>query len=173
MDRLAQVYSPPDRYHKPSNVNLFKPRNDVEHDKLFNFEFAAMWMNANDATAEEEAEYDRHLERELRITPIHSPHLKKPVVNWNRLNPGQFKNLPKAVAIPVQGCSPDPNFYLAVEAAYDWRCNTLKWNSTNRFPFRSLYGFETNLGIVSVPDVAIHGYRCYETSGYWTIDAMG
>ena len=175
VDMLARVYSPPDRYHKPSNVNLFKPRNDVEPDKLFSFEFAALWMNANDATAEEEAEYDRHLEKELRITPIHSPRLKKVSVNWNRLNPGQFKNLPKAEAIPLQGCSPDPNFYLAVEisGSYPEERKILKWNKNNRFPFGKLYGFETNLGNVSVPDVAIHGYRCCEIYGYWTIDAMG
>jgi hypothetical protein len=175
VDRLAQVYSPPDRYHKPSNANLFKSRNDVEPDKLFSFEFAALWMNANDATAEEEAEYDRHLEKELRITPIHSPRLKKVSVDWNRLNPGQFKNLPKAEAIPLQGCSPDPNFYLAVETSgsYPEERRILKWNKNNRFPFGKLYGFVTNLGIVSVPDVAVHGYRCCEIYGYWTIDAMG
>ena len=54
VDRLAQVYSPPDRYHKPSSTNLSKPRNDVEPDKLMNFVFAALWLNANDATEEEE-----------------------------------------------------------------------------------------------------------------------
>ena len=94
-------------------------------------------MNANDATAEEEAEYDRHLERELRPAPIHSPRLKKPAVNWNRLNPGQFKNLPKAEAFPVSSCSPDPEFYLAEEIANDThRTRSLKWlRSDNRFPF--------------------------------------
>ena len=112
--------------------------------------------------------------RELRPEPIHSPRLKKLAVNWNRLNPGQFKNLPKAEKIPVQGCSPDHNFYLAVDTSgsYPQESKTLGWKN-NRFPFGKLYGFETNLGIVAVPDVAIHGYRCYETSGYWTIDAMG
>ena len=174
VDRLARMYSPPDRYHKPSMVNLFKPRNDVEHDKLFNFEFAAMWMNANDATAEEEAEYDRHLERELRITPIHSPHLKKPVVNWNRLNPGQFKNLPKAFAFTVEGCPQDPDFYLAVDevGSYPDVRKILRWKNT-RFPFGKLYGFGTNMGPVAVPDVAVHGYRCCENTGSWVIDAMG
>lgn len=175
VDRLAQVYSPPDRYHKPRNVNLSKPRNDVEPDKLMNFEFAALWMNATDATAEEEAEYDRHLERELRPPPIHSPRLKKPAVNWNRLNPGQFKNLPKAEAFPVSSCSPDPEFYLAEEIANDtWRTRSLKWlRSDNRFPFGYLHGFSTNMGIVAVPEMPIHGYRCCEGTGYWMIDAMG
>ena len=173
VDRLAKIYSPADRYHTPTKINLSKHRNDVEPDKLLNYEFAALWLNANDATAEEEAEYDRYLERALRPPPIHSPRLKKPAVNWNRLNPGQFKNLPKAEAFPVQSCSQDPAFYLAVEDPSDWKGKTYKWNSSNRFPFGHLYGFATNMGIVAVPDVSIHGYRCSEGSGCWYIDAMG
>ena len=174
VDRLAQVYSPPDRYHKPSSTNLSKPRNDVEPDKLMNFVFAALWMNANDATAEEEAEYDRHLERELRPAPIHSPRLKKLVVNWNRLNPGQFRNLPKAQALPVSSCSQDPDFYLATDSfdSYPQERKLLRWTHS-RCPFGQLYGFSTNMGTVAVPDVAIHGYRCCETNGQWNIDAMG
>ena len=45
---------PLDLPHKPSSTYLSKPRNDVEPDKLMNFVFAALWLNANDATEEEE-----------------------------------------------------------------------------------------------------------------------
>ena len=131
-------------------------------------------MKANDATAEEEAEYDRHLEKELRPPPIYSPRLKKPVVNWNRLNPNQFRNLPKAEGFPVQGCSQDQNFYVETETlgSYPDVRTFLKWERT-RFPFGIRFGFSTNMGIVAVPDVPIHGYRCYEGSGNWSIDAIG
>ena len=71
VDRIARVYSPPHRYHKPNHVNLSKSRYDVTPDKLLNFEFAALWMYASDATAEEEAAYDLHLQKEAQ--PFNNP----------------------------------------------------------------------------------------------------
>ena len=129
-------------------------------------------MFAKDPTEEEMVEYDRHLEKESRLPPIYSPRLKKRVVNWNRLNPGQFRNLPKAEGFPVQGCSQDQNFYVEKETlgSYPDVRTFLKWER-KKHPFGIRFGFSTNKGIVAVPDMPIHGYRCSEYSGDWLIDA--
>ena len=174
VDRLARHYSPPDRYHQPSSTNLSQLRTAVVPDSLFNFELAGLWMFAEDPTDEEIALYDRHLEQ-LRPPPIHSPHLRKPFVNWTKLNPFQYKNLPQPSPLPVQGCSPDPQFYFATVTANDsHRTKTLKWGrDDNKCPFGYLYGFHTNMGRVAVPDQVIHGYRCDPRFGNWVIDAKG
>ena len=172
VDRIARVYSPPHRYHKPNHVNLSKSRYDVTPDKLFNFEFAALWMYASDATAEEEAAYDLHLQKEARPPPVHSPTLQQPCVDWTSLNPSQYRNLPTPEEFSVRGCSQDPTFYtdteLDVYSSYNKR--VLSWEK-KRHPFGALFGFQTNLGVVAVPHQPLFGYRCCPVSGTWMIDA--
>ena len=173
VDRLARHYSPPDRYHQPSSTNLSQLRTAVVPDSLFNFELAGLWTFAEDPTDEEIAQYDRHLDEQLRPPPIHSPHLRKPFVNWTKLNPFQYKNLPKPTAFPIQGCSPDPKFYEAMERDDRSMTQRLKWTNNITCPFGWLFGFDTNMGTVAVPDQVIHGYRCEPRSGNWVIDAKG
>ena len=135
----------------------------------------AMWWYSVEPTPEEDAWYDRHLRAQLRPPPVYSPHLPKPHVNWNRLNPGQLKNLPKPSPLPVQGCSPLQACYeetKTVQDGYGYYRQILKWNG-NGIPFGQLYGFHTNMGVVGVPDVPVHGYRCCSGSGVWEIDARG
>ena len=169
VDKLAKQYSPSDRYHQPNVTNLSQSRSDVIPDSLFNYELAALWMFANVPTEEEIAQYDSNLERELRPPPIYSPRLKKPIVNWARLNSFQFKNLPQPERFPVHGCSHDAKLY---ETADSTSYSPLKWG-IGPYPFGSLHGFYTNMGVVAVPDQPLHGYRCYPGTGTWEIDARG
>ena len=169
VDKLAKQYSPSDRYHQPNVTNLSQSRSDVIPDSLFNYELAALWMFANVPTEEEIAQYDSNLERELRPPPIYSPRLKKPIVNWARLNYFQFKNLPQPERFPVHGCSHDAKLY---ETADSTSYSPLKWG-IGPYPFGSLHGFYTNMGVVAVPDQPLHGYRCCPGTGTWEIDARG
>ena len=169
VDKLAKQYSPSDRYHQPNVTNLSQSRSDVIPDSLFNYELAALWMFANVPTEEEIAQYDSNLERELRPPPIYSPRLKKPIVNWARLNSFQFKNLPQPERFPVHGCSHDAKLY---ETADSTSYSPLKWG-IGPYPFGSLHGFYTNMGVVAVPDQPLHGYRCCPGTGTWEIDARG
>ena len=169
VDKLDKQYSPSDRYHQPNVTNLSQSRSDVIPDSLFNYELAALWMFANVPTEEEIAQYDSNLERELRPPPIYSPRLKKPIVNWARLNSFQFKNLPQPERFPVHGCSHDAKLY---ETADSTSYSPLKWG-IGPYPFGSLHGFYTNMGVVAVPDQPLHGYRCCPGTGTWEIDARG
>ena len=79
VDKLAKQYSPKDRYHQPNVTNLSQSRAAVIPESLFNYELAALWMHAEDPSEEELAQYDRHLEQELRpalqeLPPLVSSH---------------------------------------------------------------------------------------------------
>ena len=135
----------------------------------------ALWLHQEDLTPEEEVQYDKYLQKKLRPPPIHSPTLKKPWVNWTKLNPFQHRNLPQPSPFPIQGCSPDPEFYLKTVTLNDlFYTKTLKWGrDDDKCPFGYLHGFSTNMGTVAVPDQVLHGYRCEPRSGTWQIDAKG
>ena len=173
---LARRYSP-DRYPV---IDVSKPDCVTDPARLPDcvpVEMFALWLHHDDIelTPDEQLRYDRYLQQQVRPPPIHSPHLRKPCVNWNKLNQFQLKNLPQAQPFPLQSCSPDPEFYLEMDppASY-YHQPTLKWNrEDHKYPFGYLYGHNTNMGIVSVPTLPIHGYRCSPVSGGWEIDARG
>eukprot|EP00091_Calanus_sinicus_P002775 TRINITY_DN12880_c0_g1_i1.p1 TRINITY_DN12880_c0_g1~~TRINITY_DN12880_c0_g1_i1.p1 ORF type:complete len:239 (-),score=63.27 TRINITY_DN12880_c0_g1_i1:242-958(-) len=172
VNSLARRYSP-DRYPV---IDVSKPVCVTDPTRLPDcvpVEMFALWLHQDDIelTPEEQLRYDRYLEQQVRPPPIHSPHLRKPCVNWTKLNQFQLKNLPAAEAFPLQSCSPDPAFYLKKAGRSDY---LLRWNMEgNKYPFGYLYGFDTNMGIVSVPTIPTHGYRCNPYSGGWEIDARG
>ena len=178
---LAAKYSPGRhslRYDSSCPTNDSEPRSGPQ--QMFSWvhmEMLAMWvyvLEEEEVTPEEEELYNKFLQKQLRPDPISSPHLPKASVNWNRLNPGQFRNLPSPSELPVSGCSPDPNFYLEKEPRRkEYRVIYIpKWETLD-YPFGKLFGFITNMGVVSVPDQPVHGYRCCETTGVWMIDARG
>ena len=118
---------------------------------------------------------DRFLRQQLRPHLVKTPPLQKPCVNENRLNPGQYKNLPQPLAYPVQSCSPDPKFYekevdVYIGQGHGYMKKYPAWGR-KKSPFGVLYGFQTNMGVVAVPSVPVHGYRCSSTSGTWQIYA--
>ena len=180
VDRLARHYSPPDRYHDPNVSNMSPPRLVTDPEKLPNSvpqEMFAIWLHAHqeDLTPEEVEGFAKYLHLQIRPPPIHSPHLKKPFVNWTKVNPFQYKNLPQPSPFPIQGCSPDPEFYGKTEILNDrYYTKVVKWGrDDNKCPFGIFFGFSTNMGIVPVPAQVIHGYRCNPTYGIWQLDAKG
>ena len=130
-------------------------------DKLLSFEFAALWLNACDATAEEEYEFELHLQKEARPPPIHSPTLQQPCVDWTNLSPSQHRNLPTPEEMSVQGCSQEPSFYTNTELdmSSSYNRKVPSWEKRHH-PYGSLFGFVTNMGVVAAPNQSLYGYRC-------------
>jgi len=182
VDTLAKQYSPARYTHVSPKSNY-----PVEGGPTVLDVFPALCLFAGDEepTDEELSKYDADLARQLRPDPIYSPTLRKPNVNWAKLNPFQHKNLPKPNLFPVHGCSQDPDFYEQMVQYRDGGGNyrrTLKWNPlkisveieelTNQ-PFGRNFGFETNMGVVAIPTMPLHGYRCHPSTGEWVMDAIG
>ena len=170
VDELATQYSS-DRYRSSKSINLSMPSSTPDPSNLPSSvpeELFAIWLYQEELTPDEEECYDRFLRQQMRPPLVKSPPLQKPCVNWNRLNPGQYKNLPQPVLFRVHSCSPDPMFYEKEVDVYIEGQGTMKkypaWGRTEA-PFGKLYGFSTNMGTVAVPDVPVHGYRCCHYSG--------
>ena len=70
-----------------------------------------------------------------------------------------LNNLPKPQDIPLHGCSQDEGLYN-------------QWHNTN-FPFGSMPGFRTNLGIISLDTIKepVHGFVYDHDYGGWVIHA--
>ena len=96
---------------------------------------------------------------------IHSAEVAIPRVDFSKVKPHLHRNLPKPYLYPVYSCSPDPEFYT--------NCHLVKLSDNHQgcaggckplfdiakaSPFGSLPGFETNLGIVPIPQAPIGGY---------------
>ena len=96
---------------------------------------------------------------------IYSAEVAVPKVDFSKIKPHLHRNLPRPNLHPVYSCSPDPKFYtdchlvrhLDNHQGCSGGCKPL-FGMANVSPFGSLPGFETNLGIVSIPQAPIGGY---------------
>ena len=113
---------------------------------------------------------------------IHSAKVAVPAINFAKVKPHLHKNLPKPAQIPVQSCSPLPDFYRRCTICADAHSKAVplegEWAESHGLkrcappfeqlsPFGSLPGFETNLGVVAVPADPIGGYVY---AGGWEAD---
>ena len=177
VDSLTKHYSP-DRYQENiSTINLSSTRSPTDPEGLPDCvpsEMFALWLYQEELTPEEELQYDRYLQQQLRPLPTHSPPLLKPFVNWAKLNPFQHRNLPAPSLFPIQGCSQVTSFYTATmrDPEVYLGGQVLIWGRKHH-PFGALHGFNTNMGAVAVPSQPLHGYRCCPGSGTLEIDARG
>ena len=74
-----------------------------------------------------------------------------PQVDLNHLNSHFIKNIPKPQSYPIHGCSQEPEFY-------DQSNFRKRPTFYNPFPFGADQGYDTNVGVVKVPDQPIFGY---------------
>ena len=175
VDSLAMQYSP-SRYNTSNPTNVSQLRHSVtDPECLFNSiprEMFAIWLFMEELSPEDELQYDLYLQKNARPPPIHSPTLQQPCVDWTSLHPSQYRNLPTPEKFSVQGCSQKPSFYTETEEDIysSYLRKVLSWEK-KRHPFDALFGFQTNLGVVAVPDQPLFGYRCCPVSGIWMIDA--
>eukprot|EP00091_Calanus_sinicus_P006716 TRINITY_DN17457_c0_g1_i1.p1 TRINITY_DN17457_c0_g1~~TRINITY_DN17457_c0_g1_i1.p1 ORF type:complete len:164 (-),score=43.70 TRINITY_DN17457_c0_g1_i1:22-447(-) len=133
-----------------------------------------IWLYADstmDPTQEESAMYEFHIGQQVRPPPVYSPNLPRPSVNWTTLNKHKRKNLPDPERVPIKSCPDDPTFYMNVTKykPVDKHITTLPSGlmATNQQcgcaqcipPFGFQHGLRTDMGIISMPDTAVHGYK--------------
>ena len=105
--------------------------------------------------------------------PVHVPD-PRPVVNWANLNQNAARNLPKPIFCPIQGVSKDPAVY---ETKQKLDCFTNRTEivesrfTSNPAPFGQLRGLHTSHGIVTMPEVPVHGYLWSSAEADWVIAA--
>ena len=82
-------------------------------------------------------------------------------VDFNKMNSHFIRNIPEPVFYPVLGCSQDPDFYrqegMLTNPERNFYNKSLE-NKNYRYPHGGIYGYDTDVGIVPVPDEPIHGH---------------
>ena len=93
---------------------------------------------------------------------IHSAKVMIPKIDFSKIKPHLHQKLPKPGLYPVHSCSPDLDFYhKATEYnLYDRKQPKFQCPA----PFGMKAAFETNLGLVAVPEEPIGGY-IYQSGG--------
>ena len=91
-----------------------------------------------------------------------------PTIAWDKV---RFKpSLPNPVLCPVYGCSPDPDVY-PKPVYYGSQVRLGKDKHITEYPFGSLPGYETNLGVTAVPTVPVSGYLYSTEMKKWVLHA--
>ena len=128
--------------------------------------------------------YEFHLNKQIRPPPIYSPNLPRPTVNWANLNKHRRKNLPDPELFPVHFVPADPTFYTdrtkykpadqhnngedpmkSAPIIFGKDCGCAECVP----PFGYMYGLMSDMGVISMPESAVHGYRWDEGTASWVI----
>ena len=82
----------------------------------------------------------------------------------------RVRNLPDPFKFPIKGCSQDPNFY-EIKYRSENKRNYYTWDVESReYPHGYMYGYNTDVGIVPVPEEPVHGYVFKDGHG-WILHA--
>ena len=87
----------------------------------------------------------------------YSANVYTPSIDFARIRPNLYRNLPKPENFAIYGCSQKPDFYLLCTESTPFGQGKVPKFETE-FPFGSAPGFLSNLGITGVPTVPIGGY---------------
>ena len=83
---------------------------------------------------------------------IHSGKVMIPKIDFSKIKPHVLRSLPKPGIYPLHGCSPDPDFYnKCIDGGRRTKFECL-------LPFGKKPAFDTNLGLVAVPEEPIRGF---------------
>ena len=144
---------------------LKKERNEERIANIIPGEFRSLWDSAEN---EDDA---KNVNKSLPPDPY-------PTLDWSKVNSRFLNNIPKPSHFPKHGCSLDP-------AIYEWTEKVTKTHQCgevftskqkvhpkfeDNFPFGHEWGYRTNAGIISVSNVAHHGYVWDD--GNWVLHAQ-
>ena len=96
----------------------------------------------------------------------------KYTIDFTRVNKFFMRNIPTPTSFPIHGCSQDPEFYVRQCRNQYGEYPDLKPNHYKDCPrpHGYLYGYETDIGIVPVPEEAVNGYVW--KNGSWILHAV-
>ena len=105
-----------------------------------------------------------------------TPEIVYKTIDFSKVNVRNMANIPKPSSCPVHGCSNDPKFYTEIvkldSVDYYGRHYTSPCRHQTSAPFGSLFGYQTNDGIVPVPDTPVHGHVWSDQLRDWVLHAV-
>ena len=104
------------------------------------------------------------------------PTIRYKSIDFAKVNVRSMANIPKPTSFPIHGCSQEPKFYTEIVKLdyvdYYGNRRTLPCSYSKKNPFGSMYGYQTNDGIVPVPDTPVHGHVWSDQLHDWVLHAV-
>ena len=134
-------------------------------------ELHSMWDNVGDLFIQKPDS-----EENCTTLPPATPAIRYKSIDFSKVNVRNMANIPKPTNFPVHGCSPESKFYTEVVKVDYWdyygNQRTFESSFKRKAPFGSLYGYQTNVGIVPVPDTPVHGHVWSDQLHDWVLHAV-
>merc|ERR1712079_861425 len=97
-------------------------------------------------------------EESCTTLPPATPTIRYKSIDFTQVNVRSIANIPKPTSFPVHGCALDPELYNPVRMDKHGRYDSTLPCHRNGTAHGFLYGYETDAGIVPVPDIPVHGH---------------
>ena len=144
-------------------------KQEVLNENVF-YEFQSMWRHS---IVGDLFEQNPEADENCTTPPPAPPIVRYKSIDFTKVNVRSLANIPKPERFPVQSCSMDPDFYENPRKdKYGNKDLTLPCHFHNcGGRHGSLYGYQTDAGIVPVPSQPVHGYTWDHTYGSWVLHA--
>ena len=134
-------------------------------------EFQTMWRNVGDLFVQKPDE-----SAQIGTTTSPTQEIVFKTIDFSKVNVRNMTNVPKPTSFPIHGVSNDPDFYTKVVKTdyYDYygTQRTYESNFKMKAPFGSIYGYQTNEGIVPVPTIPVNGHVWSDHLHDWVLHAV-
>ena len=128
-------------------------------------EFQSMWRNVDDLFV-----LNPDSDEETCTTTTPAPIVRYKCIDFTQVNVRSLANIPKPKGYPVHGCALDPELYNPVRMDKHGKYDSTLPCHRNGTAHGFLYGYETDVGIVPVPDIPVHGHVW--KNGNWVLHAV-
>ena len=130
-------------------------------------EFQSMWRHSNVGDLFVQ---NPDSEESCTTLPPATPTIRYKSIDFTQVNVRSIANIPKPTSFPVHGCALDPELYNPVRMDKHGRYDSTLPCHRNGTAHGFLYGYETDAGIVPVPDIPVHGHVWKD--GNWVLHAV-
>ena len=109
------------------------------------------------------------------LTPIQvsstTSSITYPTVDWSQVNVKSLANIPTPTALPIHGCSLDPNHYEKIKEMgyHGWQWRSSKFEEP--CPFGHLPGYQTDVGPIAFSSQVVFGHVWSVTEHKWILHA--
>ena len=148
----------------PDGVYNKKFKEDLLNEAIFE-DFQTMWRNVGDLFVQ-----NQDPDESCTPPPPAAPVVRYKTIDFTQVNVRSIANIPKPTSFPVHGCALDPELYNPVRMDKHGKYDSTLPCHRNRTAFGFLYGYETDAGIVPVPDIPVHGHVWKD--GKWMLHAV-
>ena len=153
----------------PNNVFTQEKSAQLRQERLNEsvfIDFQPMWNNVDDLFVQIQDDTS------VCTTATSAPEIVYKTIDFSKVNVRNMSNIPKPNYFPIHGVLNDPEFYKKTYWVKGFEYEKKEINYFKPSPHGSIYGYQTNDGIVPVPDVPVHGHVWSDHLHNWVLHAV-